>query len=218
MLLGYRFPENFNRPYSARSLQDFWRRWHITLSRWLRDYLYIPLGGSKKGEGRTYVNIIITMVLGGLWHGAAWTFVVWGALHGAGQALGHFRRTRRIAAGLTPQPNSAAAIAGQRIVTFHLVCLGWVFFRADSIGSAFDVLGRLLTGWAQPATLLSALLIGVVVGMILLQWLPGRVSGRVQVVFSRMAPALQGVFLALVLFIITTLGPQGVAPFIYFQF
>jgi alginate O-acetyltransferase complex protein AlgI len=103
-------------------------------------------------------------------------------------------------------------------VTFHLVCLGWVFFRADSIGSAFDVLARLLTGWAQPATLLSFLLVAVVIGMIGLQWLPGRMSGRVQVVFSRMAPVLQGVFLGVVLFVITTLGPQGVAPFIYFQF
>jgi D-alanyl-lipoteichoic acid acyltransferase DltB (MBOAT superfamily) len=218
MLLGYRFPENFNRPYIARSLQDFWRRWHMTLSRWLRDYLYIPLGGSKKGGVRTYVNIIITMVLGGLWHGAAWTFVVWGALHGAGQAVGHFRRTRRIAAGLSPQENDPGAIARQRIVTFHIVCLGWVFFRADSIGSAFDVLARLVTGWAEPAALAFPLLIAVIAGMIGLQWLPGRVSGRVQVAFSRMAPAVQGVFLALVLFVITTLGPQGVAPFIYFQF
>jgi alginate O-acetyltransferase complex protein AlgI len=218
MLLGYRFPENFNRPYIARSLQDFWRRWHMTLSRWLRDYLYIPLGGSKKGGVRTYVNIIITMVLGGLWHGAAWTVVVWGALHGAGQAVGQFRRTRRIAAGLSPQENDPGAIARQRIVTFHIVCLGWVFFRADSIGSAFDVLARLVTGWAEPAALAFPLLIAVIAGMIGLQWLPGRVSGRVQVAFSRMAPAVQGVFLALVLFVITTLGPQGVAPFIYFQF
>jgi alginate O-acetyltransferase complex protein AlgI len=218
MLLGYRFPENFNNPYIARSLQDFWRRWHITLSRWLRDYLYIPLGGSKKGGVRTYVNIFITMILGGLWHGAAWTFVVWGALHGTGQAVGHFRRSRRIAAGMSPQANDPGAIARQRIVTFHIVCLGWVFFRADSIASALDVLARLVTGWAEPAALVSLLLIAVIGGMIGLQWLPGRVSGRVQVAFSRMAPALQGAFLALALFVITTLGPQGVAPFIYFQF
>ena len=218
MLLGYRFPENFNRPYSARSLQDFWRRWHITLSRWLRDYLYIPLGGSRKGEGRTYVNIVLTMVLGGLWHGAGWTFVAWGALHGAGQALGHFRRSRRIAAGLTPQPNEPGAIARQRIITFQVVCLGWVFFRADSIASAFDVLTRLVTGWTQPAPLVSLLMVAVIIGMVGLQWLPGRLSGRVQVAYSRMAPAMQAIFLALALFVITTLGPQGVAPFIYFQF
>ncbi|MGH2749362.1 MAG: MBOAT family O-acyltransferase [Actinomycetota bacterium] len=218
LLLGYRFPENFNRPYSARSLQDFWRRWHMTLSRWLRDYLYIPLGGSRGGEVRTHVNIVLTMVLGGLWHGAAWTFVVWATMHGMGQAVGHLRRTRRIAKGLSPQPNDPGSIARQRIVTFHLVCLGWVFFRADSLASAFDMLARLATGWAQPAALVSLLLIVVIAGMIGLQWLPGRTAGRVQIAFSRMAPAIQGVVLALALFVITTLGPQGVAPFIYFQF
>ena len=101
-LLGFQFPVNFDRPYSARSLQDFWRRWHITLSRWLRDYLYIPLGGSKKGERRTYVNIMITMVLGGLWHGAAWPMIIWGAYHGAGQCIGAWRRGRAKAAGLEP--------------------------------------------------------------------------------------------------------------------
>jgi alginate O-acetyltransferase complex protein AlgI len=218
MLLGYRFPQNFNRPYIARSLQDFWRRWHMTLSRWLRDYLYIPLGGSKKGGTRTYINIMITMVLGGLWHGAAWTFVAWGALHGIGQAVGHLRRTRRVNAGHSPQPNDPGSIARQRLVTFHLVCLGWVFFRADSLASAFDVLARLVTGWAQPAALVSLLLVAVIAGMIGLQWLPGRTGGRIQVAFSRMAPAVQGVVVALALFVITTLGPQGVAPFIYFQF
>src|SRR5919204_4768385 len=100
LLLGFHFPQNFDRPYTARSLQDFWRRWHITLSRWLRDYLYIPLGGNRKGAVRTYVNIALTMLLGGLWHGAAWTFVAWGGIHGAGQALGHWRREQRVRRGL----------------------------------------------------------------------------------------------------------------------
>lgn len=217
-LLGYRFPQNFNRPYIARSLQDFWQRWHMTLSRWLRDYLYIPLGGSRKGRRRTYINIMITMVLGGLWHGAAWTFVVWGAMHGAGQVVGHLRRTRRVARGETPQPNDPGSIVRQRLTTFHLVCLGWVFFRADSIGSAFDVLARLVTGWTQPAALVSLLLIAAIAVPLGLQWLPGRLSGRLQIAFSRLPPTAQGVTLALVLFFITTLGPQGVAPFIYFQF
>jgi len=217
-LMGYRFPQNFNRPYIARSLQDFWRRWHMTLSRWLRDYLYIPLGGSKKGEIRTYVTIVVTMVLGGLWHGAAWTFVVWGALHGGGQAVGHFRRSRRIARGLPALNDDPGSIVRQRLITFHIVCLGWVFFRADSLGSAFDVLARLVTGWAQPAALVSLLLIAVIAGTIGLQWLPRVTSTQAQLVFSRMGPAVQGVVLALALFVITTLGPQGVAPFIYFQF
>ncbi|MCK9931594.1 MBOAT family protein [Frankia sp. Mgl5] len=95
LLLGFRFPDNFDRPYTATSLQDFWRRWHMTLSRWLRDYVYLPLGGNRAGRRRTYVNLMITMVLGGLWHGAAWTFVVWGALHGGGLAAERAWRARR---------------------------------------------------------------------------------------------------------------------------
>ena len=95
LLLGVRFPQNFDVPYTARSLQEFWRRWHMTLSRWLRDYLYIPLGGNRRGSRRTYVNLMATMVLGGLWHGAAWTFVAWGALHGAGLATGRLRTAHR---------------------------------------------------------------------------------------------------------------------------
>src|SRR5438874_1985405 len=105
-LLGFQFPQNFDRPYSARSLQDFWRRWHMTLSRWLRDYLYIPLGGNRGSRLGLYRNIMLTMVLGGLWHGAAWTFVMWGTIHGVGQVTGHRRRSRREARGLDPLPDT----------------------------------------------------------------------------------------------------------------
>jgi alginate O-acetyltransferase complex protein AlgI len=108
LLLGIQFPQNFNSPYAAASLQDFWRRWHMTLSRWLRDYLYIPLGGSRRGRVRTYVNVMITMLLGGLWHGAAWTFVAWGALHGAGLVVERVRHERRSAPiGADPDEGSA---------------------------------------------------------------------------------------------------------------
>jgi D-alanyl-lipoteichoic acid acyltransferase DltB (MBOAT superfamily) len=110
LLLGFRFPDNFNRPYAAVSLQDFWRRWHMTLSRWLRDYLYVPLGGARKGRRRTYLNLMITMVLGGLWHGAAWTFVLWGTLHGGGLGAERWWRERRGlargGAGAVPAPSA----------------------------------------------------------------------------------------------------------------
>ena len=92
LLLGFKFPQNFDSPYAAVSVQDFWRRWHMTLSRWLRDYVYIPLGGNRKGARRTYVNLLLTMLIGGLWHGAGWTFVVWGGLHGLYLAAGRLRR------------------------------------------------------------------------------------------------------------------------------
>ena len=94
MLLGFWFPQNFDQPYRRASLQEFWQRWHMTLSRWLRDYLYIPLGGSRKGPRRTYINLMLTMILGGLWHGAAWTFVIWGTMHGVGLAFERWVRER----------------------------------------------------------------------------------------------------------------------------
>ena len=147
LLMGFRFPVNFRRPYTAIDLQDFWRRWHITLSFWLRDYLYIPLGGNRGTEWRISVNILITMLLGGLWHGASWTFVFWGAYHGVGQVIGRRRRPARVAAGLPAEPEGRARVAWARFVTFQVVCLGWLFFRADTLGNAFAMLSRLVTGW-----------------------------------------------------------------------
>jgi alginate O-acetyltransferase complex protein AlgI len=217
MLLGFKFPENFDAPYTARSLQDFWRRWHMTLSRWLRDYLYIPLGGSRGSRWETYRNIMITMVLGGLWHGAAWTFVAWGAIHGLGQVVGYRKRRRRIDAGVPTASDSPGAAALQRLATFHLVCLGWVFFRADSVGTAYQLLGRLFTAWGS-APLVTPLVVLVIVGMLAVQYLPRDFPAFVQDRFSQLRPVVQGAALAGALFLITTLGPQGVAPFIYFRF
>jgi len=212
LLLGFEFPVNFDRPYTATSLRDFWRRWHMTLSRWLRDYLYIPLGGSRHGELRTAINILLTMLLGGLWHGAGWTFLAWGALHGVGQVVGRWR-SRRVRAGRSV---SGWVIARKRFVTFQLVCLGWVFFRADSIESAFEILGRLFAPGSLE--LVSPLVIVAIAGMLGAQYLPADPAERLRRGFSRLGPVLQGAALAAVLFTITTLGTSGVTPFIYFQF
>jgi alginate O-acetyltransferase complex protein AlgI len=217
-LLGFRFPANFDRPYTARSVQDFWRRWHMTLSRWLRDYLYIPLGGSRRGERRTYINVMITMILGGLWHGAGWTFLAWGALHGAGLAYDHWRNGRRAAAGMEPLASDPGSVLRQRVATFHFVCLGWVFFRAESFAGAFGVLARLFTGWGVAPALVTPVLVLVIAGSLVMQYLPHRPAQELQVAVSRMRPWVQGVAAAFALVAITTLGPQGVAPFIYFQF
>jgi alginate O-acetyltransferase complex protein AlgI len=138
-IIGFDLPENFNMPYLARSITEFWRRWHITLSEWLRDYLYIPLGGNRRGTVRTYVNLMLTMLLGGLWHGANWTFVVWGLLHGVGLAV-HKLWTRH-----RPQirvPVVAGAFIGWAL-TYAFVCIGWVFFRAPSLASAGVILGKI---------------------------------------------------------------------------
>ncbi len=217
-LLGFQFPQNFDRPYSARSLQDFWRRWHMTLSRWLRDYLYIPLGGSKKGEFRTYLNIFVTMVLGGLWHGAAWTFVFWGAYHGVGQCLGAYRRATRAKRGLPPLAETPSRVWGQRILTFNLVCVGWVFFRADSLSTAFSMLGQLITGWGGSTALVTPMVVGTIAFMLALQYAPHTTADRIVDRVAGLRPVAMGAVFAMTLFVIVTLGPQGVAPFIYFRF
>jgi alginate O-acetyltransferase complex protein AlgI len=143
-IIGYDLPENFNMPYVATSITDFWRRWHMTLSQWLRDYLYIPLGGNRKGKRRTYVNLFLTMLLGGLWHGANWTFVFWGFLHGVGLAV-HKAHMDRIQQGKAkPLP----PVAGW-LLTYAFVCFAWVFFRAESFATAMVILKKIF--WLDPS-------------------------------------------------------------------
>jgi D-alanyl-lipoteichoic acid acyltransferase DltB (MBOAT superfamily) len=217
-LLGFDFPLNFDRPYSARTVQEFWRRWHMTLSRWLRDYLYIPFGGNRKGRTRTYVNLLLTMAIGGLWHGAAWTFVLWGTLHGAYLVVGQVVARRRTTGELHQPERARWRPWVQRLVTFHLVCLGWVLFRADSVGTAADLLGRLVAGWDDPTRLVTPVLVAVVLGMLAVQTLPVGASVAIRQRLAVMRPVPMGIALGTTLFLITTMGPQGVAPFIYFQF
>jgi D-alanyl-lipoteichoic acid acyltransferase DltB (MBOAT superfamily) len=216
LLLGFRFPENFNAPYTAVSLQDFWRRWHMSLSRWLRDYLYIPLGGNRGSGLFTYRNLMLTMLLGGLWHGAAWNFVIWGGIHGVGLAVERVLASRREARGHAPARDTVARRVVGRLVTFHVVCLAWVFFRADGVGSAFSVFGRLLSfdgGGAVAANVLALVAVGI--GM---QYLPRDATGRLQRGFARLSVGVQGAVLAACLVLVSALGNQEVAAFIYFQF
>ena len=239
LLLGYEFPDNFNAPYRALSLQDFWRRWHISLSTWLRDYLYIPLGGNRKGERRTYINLMITMLLGGLWHGAAWTFVVWGAIHGGGLAIERYgadrisrwRANRADPLGAQPERGAVAEefaqigsatkrgiIDGLRwFVVFHIVCFAWIFFRADSFTTAGQIIGRIAT--AAHGTVLSDPWFPVAIGGALtVQLVRSGLGARASRWFTASPAVLQIVVVATVLLVIDSLGPEGVAPFIYFQF
>jgi D-alanyl-lipoteichoic acid acyltransferase DltB (MBOAT superfamily) len=139
LLFGIRLPINFNSPYQAASIIDFWRRWHMTLSQFLRDYLYIPLGGNRHGKTRQYVNLMITMVLGGLWHGANWTFAVWGALHGLYLLVNHLARALR-PADATP---AAVTVVASRLLTFAAVVVAWVFFRAPDMDTAIHLLAAM---------------------------------------------------------------------------
>jgi len=216
LLLGFTLPQNFNCPYTATSMQDFWRRWHMTLSRWLRDYLYIPLGGSHGSDAQTYRNLIFTMLLGGLWHGAAWTFVAWGLLLGIGLCVGKWRRDRRARLGVA-EPTDPLRVGLQRFWTFQFVCLGWLLFRSDSIATAAIMLWRVLTAWGPSPLVTPLVLLAIALG-IGTQYVPRGFPQRVEASFAQLTAAVQGVALGVTLMIITSLGPQGVAPFIYFRF
>jgi D-alanyl-lipoteichoic acid acyltransferase DltB (MBOAT superfamily) len=218
LLLGVKFPVNFDGPYTARSLQDFWRRWHITLSRWLRDYLYIPLGGNRGSTLLTSRNIMLTMVLGGLWHGANWTFLAWGALHGAGQVTGHLRRTYRERQGFALENDATFAKVRQRFLTFQYVSLGWLFFRATSMSNAYAMLGRLFTGWAQSSPLVTPLLVATIAAVIAIQYIPRRHVDDAVAAFGRAIVPVQVAALGFGLLCTTTLMPAGVPPFLYYRF
>ncbi len=142
-MFGIRLPLNFNSPYKAVNVIDFWRRWHMTLSRFLRDYLYIPLGGGQKGKRRRYVNLMVTMLLGGLWHGAGWTFVIWGGVHGLLLVINHAWRASTSALGLRSEQPRAASVVASRTVTFLAIVVAWVFFRSVSFTGAWNLLSAM---------------------------------------------------------------------------
>ena len=143
-MFGIVLPQNFNSPYKAQNIAEFWRRWHMTLSRFLREYLYIPLGGNRQsGEFRRYLNLVLTMVLGGLWHGAAWTFVLWGGVHGLMLVLNHAWHYLRRRIGLPPGNDPASVRVAACALTFIAVTSAWVLFRASSLGSAGAILSAM---------------------------------------------------------------------------
>ncbi len=208
-LLGIRLRLNFDQPYLAQSITEFWRRWHMSLSAWLRDYLYIPLGGNRSGDWATYRNLMLTMLIGGLWHGASWTFVVWGGLHGVYLSVERMLGIRATSAAT----RSVAFRVGRTLLTFHLVVLAWIVFRAPDFATAFHY----LTGLAR-LTHLSA--VGpwpvIVAAAILIIDLPQSISGD-HVVFLRLPWWVQSPAYAVLCFAMLLYG-GGEVPFIYFQF
>lgn len=234
-LLGYRFKWNFNQPYRAASLQEFWRRWHISLSTWLRDYLYKPLGGSKGSAAKTYRNLVLTMFLGGVWHGAAWTFVFWGLLHGGALAV------ERALRALKPAPAKdvlavdygggsiglilGAGDAGRQmlsralgvLITFHVVCLGWILFRSESFELAQAYLAG-LARWGDPTQFLTPFLVGMVSLSLACHFLPTETVERTAERIEGCGAITLGLILGLGILLIEMVAPEGVAPFIYFQF
>jgi D-alanyl-lipoteichoic acid acyltransferase DltB (MBOAT superfamily) len=211
LLLGFHFPVNFRRPYLASSITDFWRRWHISLSTWLRDYLYIPLGGNRHGRWKTYRNLMLTMLLGGLWHGASWNFVIWGGYHGALLSIERvFRGDRQLSDEWT------WLYPFQAVVTFGLVMISWVFFRAAGLPQSVQVI-RQLFGNTRGHLLLEPWHIGLAVLALLLAIAEEKLDW-----FERLMDAPIVAYasaLAVMLFVLEIFGViDARIPFIYFQF
>ncbi len=216
LLLGIRFPLNFNAPYKAHNIQEFWRRWHISLSTWLRDYLYVPLGGNRKGPVRTYVNLIVTMVLGGLWHGANWTFVIWGALHGVALAV-HRLLTRGASGKTTQEPFTWWRYGLGVFLTFHFVVGAWVFFRASSLAQAELMFGRLVEGSTYMPNLPWQIWAVLAAGL-LTHWAPERWYQATLRTFADLPAPLQALALGYMALILQGMAMADAVPFVYFQF
>jgi alginate O-acetyltransferase complex protein AlgI len=209
-LLGYEFPQNFNQPYRAISVRDFWRRWHMSLSSWLRDYLYIPLGGNKRD---TYRNILVTMLLGGLWHGASFNFVIWGLLHGLGLAV-----ERALGLTLAGESKIAWPVAAMCwLITFNFVSFAWIFFRAPSLEASFAYLSRLASGTGWSTTMTPFVATMMVLGAAT-QAIPAGWWAELQARYEAASLPLRIAVPFVVIFIIAVAGPSGIPPFIYFQF
>lgn len=220
LLLGFHFPQNFNSPYQSDSVTDFWHRWHISLSTWLRDYLYISLGGNRKGKWRTYVNLTLTMLLGGLWHGASWNFIVWGGLHGV--ALAFHKLLRSITGRARTYRSSGWRRVGAVLVTFHFVCFCWIFFRNTTFESSLtmisqvftafhpELLGQLLSGYTEVFLLM---LLGY-----LLHWCPESWQTSCARLAGKLPLPLLALALILLVFVVIQVKSSDVQPFIYFQF
>lgn len=217
LLMGFRLNINFNSPYKAQNITDFWRRWHISLSTWLRDYLYISLGGNRKGKFRTYLNLLITMLLGGLWHGAHVRFIIWGALHGLALAVHK--------AYMEAFPQKTASTGGKiinAILTFHFVCFCWIFFRATSMEKVGDMLTQIFTnfGFEQiPDNLLAyanifmVMIIGYVVHL-----LPTHYKNGLSDTFVKLPDLTKAIMIVGLIIILYQVKTSELQPFIYFQF
>ncbi len=225
-MMGFNLQPNFNSPYKATSLGDFWRRWHISLSTWLRDYLYFPLGGSRKGKFRTYLNLMITMLLGGLWHGASWNFVIWGGLNGLGLSVERFFRNllgiKKAPKGVpAPKPAFWKQALGV-IFTFNFITFTRIFFRSRSFDGAItmirtiftDFRGHLALQWLQQYQVVAAL---IIIGF-LLHWLPQKARSGFEGFLRRSPVPVQAAMLAILIWVLFQFRSADLQPFIYFQF
>jgi alginate O-acetyltransferase complex protein AlgI len=217
-LLGYKLAPNFRQPYLAANVSEFWRRWHISLSTWLRDYLFIPLGGSRGSRIRTCCNLLITMTLGGLWHGASWSFVAWGALHGILLIVHRlFRNACQTRPGLDRLLRTAPGTAARVALTFLSVCVAWVFFRSPSLATALAMLHTLFVPRTGLGTPLPAQGFWMTVGLVAIGHVLAH-RGLVSTWVRRLPGPILGFGYALAMTIALVLAPEALRPFVYFQF
>jgi alginate O-acetyltransferase complex protein AlgI len=217
-MMGFRFMENFRMPYSSANITEFWRRWHISLSTWLRDYLYISLGGNRRGVRRTYVNLLATMLLGGLWHGASWNFIIWGGLHGAALAAHKWWQTRFGAGRRFHHPIPAFVFrAGAWALTLTVVLVGWIFFRAQSLASAATYLARIVAWDTTGTRMLSPQILGAFAGVAVVHLLVSKDRNWAEEIPHCAVPWRVLAYAGLAILLVC-LAATDAAPFIYFQF
>jgi D-alanyl-lipoteichoic acid acyltransferase DltB (MBOAT superfamily) len=207
LIMGFRLMLNFNNPYTATGLGDFWNRWHISLSTWFKDYLYFPLGGSRRGTLRTYFNMLLTMVISGIWHGAAWTFVIWGGLHALGRCL-----TREVEQTAVYRERIPRLV--KQLLVYAFVNFTWIFFRAQSLNDAWLIIGRIFTPrWVDPRFPLVLAIMVLAVWLYQLLYTRGGVLGRL----LEAAPVRVGLVMLMIVYLLVVAQPST-SPFIYFQF
>lgn len=225
LIMGFTLPINFDSPYKSTSITEFWRRWHISLSSWLKDYLYISLGGNRKGKIRTYLNLLITMLLGGLWHGPSWKFVVWGALHGSMLAIEKFIWS------LGLKTNHPIMKFLGAIFTFHFVCFCWIFFRASNWDLAIQVINQIsqLFYWGSLKNLISGIdfiqywntykfVFSLIIAGYFFHLLPSKLELKINALFDKFPMPLKSAYIAFICWVIWQVSTSEVQPFIYFQF
>lgn len=219
LILGFRLPINFNSPYKALNITDFWRRWHISLSTWLRDYLYIPLGGNKKGKVRAYLNLMITMLLGGLWHGANIRFVIWGGIHGISLAF------HKLWLSLFPSTKGKQSAWNRLMtgfITFQVVCLSWIFFRSSSLDKAMEMLDQIYNrfGFESIFSMITSqiYIYGIIALGFTIHWLPVSFKETYRGAFIRSTLVLKIIATLIIAFVILQFKSSEIQPFIYFRF
>ncbi len=217
LIMGFKLGINFDSPYQSTNISEFWRRWHISLSSWLRDYVYIPLGGNRKGTFRTYLNNFLTMLIGGLWHGAAWKFVFWGAMHGVGLAI--HKACKPI---LKHLPDNWFTIFVSWALTFTYVSLLWVFFRAATFEDSVLIIGNIFTDWQwnQVPQFFEARMVWCImmIALVILHFVPQKYADKAQWIFVHSPWIVKCLTFLIVVQLVIEFMSEEVSPFIYFQF